>query len=104
MAKSTDNLKALSSDLRHRPWRLLHSPTEEEAKALELYESATHYSEGTVELRRAVDRLTQLLSRAEKDQHFYPVVQETLEALQTRLQRSEAFERSLWQRLEGLAP
>ncbi|MEM7167225.1 MAG: MlaD family protein [Planctomycetota bacterium] len=104
VAASTTDLRALASDLRHRPWRALHAPTADEAKALELYESATHYSQGTVELRRSIDRLTQLLTWIDEDPDIYPAVRETLQTLQTRLQRHKAFEESLWERLEGLAP
>lgn len=104
VAAGAENVRALTSDLRHRPWRALHAPTAEEAKALELYESATHYSQGTVELRRSIDRLTQLLAWIDEDPDTYPAVQETLRTLQARLQRHKAFEQSLWERLEGLTP
>ena len=37
ISESAANLSTLSTELRHRPWRLLHSPSEDEALALQVH-------------------------------------------------------------------
>ncbi|MGE3965187.1 MAG: MlaD family protein [Planctomycetota bacterium] len=99
LARAADNVAWLSTDLRHRPWRLLHAPDEEEVKQLELFQTAAEYGRGASELRRAVDRLALLLDQNGAGGTEGPALTELLDSFDTRLSRQGAFEEALWQRM-----
>ncbi|MFQ5653466.1 MAG: MlaD family protein [Planctomycetota bacterium] len=102
IASSAENLKALSAELRRRPWRLLHSPSRDEARELGLYESATMYATGALEVRRALDRVEELLSRRGEDPGRRVRLDGALDGLQASLERQHAFEETFWRRLQEL--
>lgn len=103
LARAADNVAWLSTDLRHRPWRLLHAPDEEEVKQLELFQTASEYTRGASELRRAMDRLALLIESGTATEASDSALEEILRSLDTRLSRQGAFEDALWQRIRHWA-
>ncbi len=102
VASAATNLNSLSTELRHRPWRLLHSPTKEEALELDLFESMEQYARGAIALRRSTEQVRSLLECAEDDPALARRLESALAELSAHVSRQQAFERAFWQRLEGL--
>lgn len=100
LAVTARNLKSLSTEVRHRPWRLLHAPGRSEVEALELYQSASEYGQGALELRRTLDILARLLEGSDGMEH--PEFPALFEEIRTSVSRQRAFEEALWRRLERL--
>lgn len=99
IARTADDLATLSTDIRHRPWRLLHAPGKDEVRELELFQTATQYSRSATEVRRAIDRLSQLLAGAEDDPQLADALGDVFKTLDARLSRHTAFEEELWNRM-----
>lgn len=102
IAESASNLKNLSTELRRRPWRLLHSPNKEEALALELYESVEVYARGAVELRRSLDRSRVLLEYSGDDPRLQTLIEKSIQSLEGQIERQAAVEQVFWERLQSL--
>lgn len=103
VAKTADQLALLTSELRYRPWRLLHAPGKDEVREMDLFQSASNYGRGAVDLRRSADRLAQLLEwvREEPDLELEQELRQLVETLDARLSRQGAFEKALWERIQN---
>ena len=100
IASAATHLNTLSTELRHRPWRLLHSPTKEEALELDVYESVAQYARGAVELRRGIDRVALLLEASADDPALERQLAELLSDLAARIERQQALEQGFLRRLD----
>jgi len=56
----SQNLKAMSAEIRRNPWRLLQKPTSKETRDQNIYDSVRAFSEGAAQLDDAIARLAAL--------------------------------------------
>ncbi|MFN0057332.1 MAG: MlaD family protein [Planctomycetota bacterium] len=104
VADATGSMKGLAAELRRRPWRLLHSPSESEALALDTYESSAAYVAAATETRRAIDRVRELLECGPDDPTIREFLAQTLTTLEADLSRASAFQAAFWERLAHTTP
>ncbi len=99
--RASSNLKSLSGELERRPWRLLHAPTELEARELGLYDSVSAFSDGALELRRSIDTVRRLLE-SDLDVETEAVLRKALEGLERDSHAYRGMQRQFWQKLQKL--
>ncbi|MEE8141922.1 MAG: MlaD family protein [Planctomycetota bacterium] len=102
IAGAAKNMRTLSAELRHRPWRLLHSPSKEEAQELDLYESATAFGNGLRDMRRTIEQIERVLTNEVDDPTVAARLQGALNQMEAHISRHQAFEEAFWKRLQGI--
>ncbi|MCI0651389.1 MAG: MlaD family protein [Planctomycetes bacterium] len=102
VAVTSENLSSLSQELRRRPWRLLHSPSEEEEQMLDLAESADRYARGAIALRRAAERIAILRDAAAADPEQEAALAQALAEIEACIARQQSIEDGFWQRLQSI--
>jgi len=101
MAQVSANLKATAKEVRRAPWRLLHTPDEQELDSQNIYDAATAFSNGAEQLDQAISKLTGLAAASPDG-----LPADDPELLKIRAQLEEAFgkfnkaEQALWKELE----
>lgn len=102
-AKATANMKAMSREVRWKPWVLLHKPTAAELRERGIYNTALEFSEGAESLSAAVKELAAYAREAKGDSA--KLDSERFKALAAQvhedLEKSAALERRLWKDLAG---
>jgi phospholipid/cholesterol/gamma-HCH transport system substrate-binding protein len=95
------NTANLTAEIKRRPWRLLYKPSEDEMKAMELFDAAWAYNLGASELNRS---LRSLAARIEKDpggQASPGELQEARQQVAASLRRHREAEEKFWEKLQG---
>jgi len=99
IAQTGANLRALSSELRRRPWRLLKAPNSKDAAAIDLYETASRYADGALEVRRALEIVQGALARRSADPQANQQLAEALAALEQSVAKQGTIERTFWDKM-----
>ncbi len=102
IAQAGANLRALSSELRRRPWRLLKSPNSKDAAAIDLYETASRYADGALEVRRALELVRGALERRSSDAEANRHLAEALATLEASVANQSATEQAFWERMGAI--
>lgn len=102
IASASRNLRDLSSELRHRPWRLLTPPGRHDGETIDLYETASQYAQGALELRRAVEMLEDVLARRGEDPRVLKEVENAVQGLGESIERQRSFEEIFLKRMDNL--
>ncbi|HWE03660.1 MAG TPA: MlaD family protein [Tepidisphaeraceae bacterium] len=90
---TSDNLKAMSVEVRHSPWRLLYKPSPDEMGNLNLYDSARQFSEGAGSLSDAALALRDAMHDPNADK---ALIQKLLEHLDESFKKFHVAEDKLW--------
>lgn len=100
LRQTSTNASNLTAEIKRRPWRILYRPSEEELKAMELYDSAWAFNLGATELNRS---LRDLMGYFEKS--GAPTRPEDLqlayERVRESLRRQREAEETFWARLRA---
>ena len=102
IASASRNLRDLSSELRHRPWRLLTPPGRLDGETIDLYETASQYAQGALELRRSIEMLRDILARRGEDPRVIQEVETAVQDLGESIARQRSFEDIFWKRMDEL--
>lgn len=94
------NASNLTSEVKRRPWRLLYRPSEDELKAMDLYDAAWAYNLGATELNRSIRDLT---TRLEKDPASVKpeLLEEARQQVAHSLRKHREAEEQFWARLKS---
>ncbi|MEW5691748.1 MAG: MlaD family protein [Candidatus Hydrogenedentota bacterium] len=89
----TNNVNALSQELRHRPWRLLHKPDKKERTQITIYDIVTIMSEQAEIINETVESLKTLAPQSEEYKN-------TLQVLNESLNKYQEAEKLFWNKLK----
>jgi chromosome segregation ATPase len=98
---TSTNAANLTSEIKRRPWRLLYRPSEDELKAMDLYDAAWAYNLGATELNRSVRDLSDVLKRAEREGLAPGTLKDAEAKVEQSLRRHREAEEAFWERLRS---
>lgn len=102
LAATSANARALTAEIRRRPWRLLKSPSERDAATIDLYETADRYADGALELRRSLELVRAALARRSADAAANQALDEALRALEASVAAQATAEEMFWSRMSRI--
>lgn len=103
LASTMKHTRNLSAELRRRPWRLLKAPNSRDAQAIDLYETASRYADGAIEVRRAVELVQQRMERRGADRISNQKLEDALRILEVSLYQQQAVESMFWEKMKETA-
>jgi len=95
------NASSLTSEIKRRPWRLLYRPTEEELKAMDLYDAAWAYNLGATELNRSIRDLTARVEADPTGAARPEALEEARRQIAHSLRRHREAEDKFWEKLKA---
>ncbi len=101
LRQTMTNASNLTSEVKRRPWRLLYHPSEEELKAMELYDAAWAYNLGATELNRSIRDLAARLESDPQGMRQPEQLEEARKQLAQSLRKHREAEEKFWERLKG---
>jgi len=103
LASTMKNTRNLSAELRRRPWRILKAPNSRDAQAIDLYETASRYADGALEIRRAVELVQQRIERRGADRISNQKLEDALRILEGSLYQQQSVENMFWEKMKEAA-
>ncbi len=101
LRETSTNAANLTAEIKRRPWRILYRPSEEELRAMELYDSAWAYNLGATELNRSLRDLMGFFARESKDAARPEDLELAYERVRESLRRQREAEETFWERLRA---
>ena len=101
LRQTMTNASNLTSEVKRRPWRLLYRPSEEELKAMDLYDAAWAYNLGATELNRSIRDLAARLESDPQGMRQPEQLEEARKQLAQSLRKHREAEEKFWERLKG---
>ena len=101
LSRAASNSENLTAEIKRRPWRLLYQPSLEEMKALELYDAAWAYNEGSTELHRSVRELAAYLAVDPESPRQSELIESAIAHVKESLGRHREAEDLFWERLKS---
>ena len=105
LREASTNASNLTAEIKRRPWRILYRPSEEELRAMELYDSAWAYNLGATELNRSLRDLMGFFDGPSKGAAQSEVRPEDLqlayERVRESLRQQREAEETFWARLRA---
>ncbi len=103
---ASTNASNLTAEIKRRPWRILYRPSEDELRAMELYDSAWAYNLGATELNRTLRDLMSFLEGQSKDGQSKGTVrtedlQLAYQRVRESLRKQREAEETFWARLRA---
>ena len=98
---TSTNASNLTAEIKRRPWRLLYRPSQEELKAMELYDSAWAFNLGSTELNRSLRDLMRFFENRPEEAANPEDLQLAYEKVRESLLRQREAEETFWNRLRA---
>ncbi len=98
---TSTNASNLTAEIKRRPWRLLYRPSQEELKAMELYDSAWAFNLGSTELNRSLRDLMRFFENRPEEAANPEDLQLAYEKVRESLRRQREAEETFWERLRA---
>ena len=101
LRETSTNAANLTAEIKRRPWRILYRPSEEELRAMELYDSAWAYNLGATELNRSLRDLMGFFERRSEDAPRPEDLEIAYEKVRESLRKQREAEETFWSRLRA---
>lgn len=101
LRETSTNASHLTAEIRRRPWRILYRPSEEELRAMELYDSAWAYNLGATELNRSLRALLSYFQNEPEGSARPEQLELAYERVRESLRNQREAEERFWSRLRA---
>jgi ABC-type transporter Mla subunit MlaD len=101
LRETSTNAANRTAEIKRRPWRILYRPSEEELRAMELYDSAWAYNLGATELNRSLRDLMGFFERESKEAARPEDLELAYERVRESLRKQREAEETFWARLRA---
>ena len=101
LRETSTNASSLTAEIKRRPWRILYRPSQEELKAMELYDSAWAFNLGSTELNRSLRDLMRFFENRPEEAANPEDLQLAYEKVRESLRRQREAEETFWKRLRA---